>query len=565
MTRFQVAAAPTPTQAKALAAHDTRIQQLLVNRNIDTAAAAEAWLAPAYEAELHDPYLLHDMDKAVTRIQQAIAKEEQIVIFSDYDCDGIPGAVVLHDFFAAIPYAHFSNYIPHRHYEGFGLSVTAVEKLAAAGAQLLITIDCGTADMVAVARAGELGLDVIITDHHQAKDTLPAAIAVVNPAIGDTYPFPHLCGAGVVFKLVQALLATGEYSIPAGREKWWLDMVGVATIADMVPLTGENRTFAHYGLQVLRKSRRPGLQKLLRKQQASQQHLTADDIGFTIGPRINAASRMGAPMEAFALLVATDDATADTQVAILEQLNNDRKGAVAAMTRAVHGKLKNLTEIPPVLVLGDPDWKPSLVGLVANKLAEEYNVPAFVWGRDGNGVLKGSCRSDGQLSLITLMEAAAESFASFGGHHFSGGFSVTDDAIHTLPSALLAAHAQLGESANVLEPTIIDAVITLEDITTTFVRTMTAIGPFGTGNPKPLFQCLNIVPTQVVVFGKTKEHTKLVFETKGVAKEAIAFFALPETFSKTPVADEPLTLIGHVEQSFFMGRLQTRLRIVDIT
>lgn len=564
MNSFQLAETPPSSVTEELAAYDPVLQQLLHNRDIITAEAAATWLAPAYDEALHDPLLMHDMQTAVARIQTALTQSEQIVIFSDYDCDGIPGAVVLHDFFTAIGYEQFSNYIPHRHFEGFGLSVAAVEQLATDGAKLIITIDCGTADHDAVARANELGVDVTITDHHQPKDTLPAAVAVVNPAVGDTYPFPYLCGAGVVFKLVQALLATGDYEVPAGREKWWLDMVGLATIADMVPLTGENRTLAHYGLHVLRKSRRPGLQKLLRKQNASQRHLSEDDIGFTIGPRINAASRMGAPLEAFTLLTATTESVAEQQVATLEQLNNERKGQVAAMTRSVHNKLGELAEIPPVLVIGDPEWRPSLVGLLANKLAEEYRVPAFVWGRDGNGVLKGSCRSDGQTSLITLMEAAAEAFTEFGGHHFSGGFSVADGDIHTLSQTLVAARETLGSAGDIAEPTMIDATLELASVDNNLIRNLQALGPFGTGNTKPLFQFIDVVPVEVTIFGKTKEHTKLTFETTGAAKEAIAFFALPETFTKTPVAGETCMVIAHVEQSYFMGRLQTRLRIIDI-
>ena len=564
MSRYQLADTIPDSVANALAAYDPVVQQLLHNRGLSTAAEAHTWLTPAYEEALHDPALMHDMDKAVARLQQALTTQEQIVIFSDYDCDGIPGAVVLHDFLQAVDCDHFSNYIPHRHFEGFGLSVSAVEKLADAGAQLIVTIDCGTADHAAVARANELGVDVIITDHHQPKETLPAAVAVVNPVVGDTYPFPHLCGAGVVFKVVQALLATDQYEIAPGREKWWLDMVGVATVADMVSLTGENRTLAHYGLQVLRKSRRPGLQQLLRKQRASQAHLTEDDIGFTIGPRINAASRMGAPLEAFTLLTTTDEVVAGQQVAVLEKLNNERKGQVAAMTRAAHTKLENLERIPSVLVIGDPEWRPSLVGLVANKLAEEHQVPAFVWGRDGNGVLKGSCRSDGNASVITLMESTPESFSEFGGHHFSGGFSVADDAIHTLGETLAQAHKTLGKKAAIVEPIQIDTTISLDALSSAQIKAILALGPFGVDNPKPLFQLVACVPTEVHVFGKTKEHTKLTFDTSGVIREAIAFFALPETFTKTPIAGEECTLYAHVEQSFFMGRLQNRLRIVDI-
>lgn len=559
-------AKPVPAAVQTeLQKYPALVQQLFHNRGISTAEAAGLWLAPQYEEALHDPWLLHDMKKAVARIQAAIAANEKIVIYSDYDCDGIPGAVVLHDYFVEIGYQNFSVYIPHRHYEGFGFNVTAAQQLAADGAQLIVTIDCGVADVAAVDVANEAGVDVIITDHHQAPATLPAAVAIVNPAISPAYPFPHLCGAGVIFKVVQALLASAQPAqVLPGREKWWLDMVGLATVADMVSLTDENRTLAHYGLQVLRKSRRPGLRALLAQQRASQTHLTEDDVGFTIGPRINAASRMGEPLRAFKLLTATSDAEAADHLAHLEQLNNERKGVVAAMTRAAHQKLQQYAAVPPVIVLGDPEWRPSLVGLVANKLAEEHGVPTFVWGRDGNGVIKGSCRSNGVVSLIRLMEMVADHFGEYGGHHASGGFSVSDAHIHTLPTALAEAFAAHGDSVQVAEQTVIDADITSADLEQNTIRAMLALGPFGVGNPKPLLQLRDVTLAAVTSFGKGQEHTKVVVPSARGTMEAIAFFKLPDQFTYPPTTDRSVSLLVQPEQSFFFGRLQTRLRLVDV-
>jgi single-stranded-DNA-specific exonuclease len=546
-----------------LSSYDLDLQQLLFSRGITTKAAAQAFLNPDYDSQLHSPLLLHDIVKATTRIKAAMQAQEQIVIFSDYDCDGIPGAVVAHDFFKAIGYEHFQNYIPHRHFEGFGLSIEAVEKLAAAGAKLIITIDCGTGDVDAVARANELGVDVIITDHHEPHETLPAAVAVVNPKLG-AYPFPDLCGAAVMYKLAQALLQTSDLKVAPGLEKWWLDMVGVATIADMVPLVGENRVFAHYGLKVLRKSRRPGLQQLLRKAKMNQEYLTEEDIGFTIGPRINAASRMDAPEHAFQLLTATDEGEAGAHVERLEKLNNERKSSVAQMTKELHVRLKELAEIPPVLVLGNPLWRPALAGLAANKLAEEYNRPVFLWGRDGNDCIKGSCRSGGGVSVVKLMNAAAELFSEHGGHHMSGGFAVHDESIFTLSDVLNQAYVSLGAEAVVPVARVVDATLALDEVFGELRRTLAALAPFGTGNPKPLFAFTNVAPVTVAQFGKVQEHLKLEFKTKKGPLEAIAFFATPTDFTRAPVVDSPLTVVAHVEESFFMGRKQTRLRIVDI-
>lgn len=564
MTIYRMADDAPEHVCTALEKYSPFLQQLLFTRGIETLVEAESFLNPSYDTDLHDPFLLHDMDIAVKRILNAINNEEQIVIYSDYDCDGIPGGVVLHDFFKAIGYEHFKNYIPHRHYEGFGLNSVAVEKLASEGANLIITIDCGTTDVGAVAVANTLEVDVIITDHHQAKEVLPEAVAIVNPQIGDSYPFKGLCGTGVIYKVIQGVLLQGDFELKEGWEKWWLDMVAVATIADMVPLRGENRALATYGLQVLRKSRRPGLQQLLRKQKADQRYLTEDDIGFTIGPRINASSRMGSPQDAFGMLSTTDEAEAGMYVEHLEKLNNERKGIVAAMTKEVHKKMKTLIEIPQVIVLGNPEWRPSLVGLTANKLAEEYNCPAFVWGRDGNGKIKGSCRSNGISSVIAIMEEVSDSLHGFGGHHMAGGFEVDEDQIHTLSSNMNTAFALMGDKVNIDSELLVDAELTLDGITTIVIDEQKLLAPFGMDNAKPLYKLIDVIAKEVAVFGKTKEHTKLQFDTTGYAREAIAFFKKPDDFTKEPKAGEKLTLLAHLEQSYFMGRLQTRLRIIDI-
>lgn len=539
------------------------LNRLLTGRNIRSLSAAQDFLQPNYDTQLHDPMLFLDMDKAVARVKRAMQDNERIAIFSDYDCDGIPGAVVLHDYFKAIGYVNFQNYIPHRHFEGFGLNTVAIDALADANVKLIITIDCGTSDVAAVAYANEKGVDIIVTDHHEPGAILPAAVAVINPKLG-TYPFQELCGAATVFKLVQALLSNTEHLLARGYEKWWLDMVGIATIADMVPLIGENRVFAHYGLQVLRKSRRPGVQQLLRKLKVDQRFLTEEDIGFTIGPRINAASRMDTPEDAFLLLSVTDVTEAGERVNHLEKLNTERKTMVATMTKDLHKRLEHLDEIPDVLVLGNPDWRPSLVGLAANKLAEEHKRAVFLWGKDGNGVFKGSCRSGGGVSVVRLMEACSEVFHEHGGHHFSGGFAVKDDQIFTFGEKLNEAFKALGTQAEVAEVIKVDEVLTLDDITAKLVGELSQLAPYGTGNRKPLFAFKAVSPRKVEMFGKVKEHLKLVFESTSGQLEAIAFFATESDYEKVPEVGVACTLIAHVEQSFFMGRQQIRLRIVDI-
>ncbi len=560
MATYTFPDAPAPT---ILSNQSALINRLLHNRSVSTEEAALDFLSPNYETKLHDPMLMHDMAKAVERVKVAMEADERIAIFSDYDCDGIPGAVVLHDFFKAAEYENFTNYIPHRHYEGFGLSIEAVDKLHKDEVKLIITIDCGSTDVAAVAHAKTLDIDVIVTDHHEPGETLPDAVAIVNPKLGD-YPFTELCGAATVFKLAQALLEAVPHTLKPGQEKWWLDMVGLATVADMVPLVGENRVFAHFGLQVLRKSRRPGLQQLLKKNRVNQSYITEEDIGFTIGPRINAASRMDTPEDAFHMLATTDLEDAGARVEHLEKLNKERKTMVAMMTKDLHKRIKGLTEIPGVIVLGNPEWRPSLVGLAANKLAEEHGKAVFLWGKDGNGKFKGSCRSGGGVSVVELMRKASHVFSEHGGHHFSGGFSVKEDEIHTFGNALNDALIELGENAVFNEEVVIDEVLSLDAVTYALANELTALSPYGTGNRKPVFAFKNVTPRTVDQFGKGKEHLKLQFETGTGNLEAIAFFATPEQFTKEPKTDVPFTLIGHVEKSFFMGRQSLRVRIIDI-
>lgn len=542
---------------------DDLLKHLLRSRGVTEKDEAE-FLSPSYDEGRHDPFLLHDMEQAVERLLQAIKDDERIAIYSDYDCDGIPGAVVLHDFLKAIGHTNFINHIPHRHFDGFGLSSKAVERLALEEVDLIITIDCGTSDIEAAKRAAALGIDLVITDHHEPKEELPPAVAVVNPRIGDSYPFPHLCGAAVAFKLVEATLARGDFDIAPGKEKWWLDMVALATVGDMMPIVGENRVLVSYGLQVLRKSRRPGLRALLYKARASQNHLTEDDIGFTIAPRVNAASRMDSPEDAFLMLSETEEGKAQERALHLERLNNERKGVVAAMTKELKHRVSSMTEVADVLVMGNPEWRPALVGLCANGLSEEFRRPVFLWGRDGNGHIKGSCRSNSEVSVVKLMEASAEHFLEHGGHHASGGFTVKEEAVFHLSDILNDAYRSLGEAAIANDEVSIDASLSLSDINRDLTSSLRLLSPFGPENAKPLFSFADVAPKKVEAFGKAKEHLKLVFETSKGPLEAIAFFTTPDNFETAPVAGKPITLLAHVEESYFMNRLQTRLRVVDI-
>lgn len=543
-------------------------QILLYNRGIKTKEKADEFLNPNYELGVYDPFLILNMGRAVDRIIRAINAKEKIVIYGDYDCDGIPGSVVLHDFFKRIGYENFSNYIPHRHKEGYGLHNGAIEKFAKDGVSLIITVDLAITNVDEVALAESLGINVIVTDHHLPQEKIPEAYAVINSKqVGDTYPDNMLCGAGVAFKLVQALLKKNgkEWGVPEGWEKWLLDMAGLSTIADMVPLVNENRVLAYYGLKVMRKSPRLGFQKLLRKMRVEQSSLTEDDVAFMIAPRINAASRMDIPMEAFRLLSTTDESMADELSDKLNALNDSRKEMVATMAAEIKRKMKD-REIKEIIVIGNPDWRPGLLGILASKLVEEYGRPVFVWGKEGGEYLKGSCRSDGTVSVVELMTAVSEDFfLNVGGHEFSGGFSISHEKIHFLEEELLKAHKKIKKATALPSGEMIDCALTIDDVTEKNYQTIEKLSPYGVGNPKPAFLFAGVEIAEVSKFGKEKNHLKLIFQnSKGNKIPAIGFFMKAEDYKVAVEPGAKINLIATIELSLFMRRPEIRMRIIDI-
>lgn len=543
------------------------IENLLEKRGISGKKEQEIFLNPDFARDLYDYKQLHDIDKAVERIISAIQNEEKIIIYADYDADGIPGAVVLSDFFKKINYEHAEVYIPHRHDEGYGLHHDAVQSFIDDGIHLLITIDLGITAIDEVAYAHKHGVDVIVTDHHEASENIPDAIAVVNPKLG-SYPDPMLCGAAVAWKLVcalcDALRADEQFSdiAPAvGWEKWLLDMVGIATLSDMVPLLNENRTLAWYGLVVLRKSTRPGFTALLRKMYMRKETLLEDDITFMITPRINAASRMAHPMDAFKLLSTNDPLEAQMMTEHLIQLNDERKKLVASTMREVNKKLKSRT-ISDIIVIGNPDWQAGILGLVANKIVEEFNRPAFVWSRE-NGHIKGSCRSYGDCDMHDLMSRAPEgTFIQHGGHKEAGGFTATEDAIHELEKNLLSVYKpkEVGEESKILH----DAELPLSTVNYSTYNNLLKIAPFGVANPKPQFLFPNVEIVETRIFGKQKNHIELTLKQNDTTIKAIKFFADETSFSTSVEPGMSVSCIGHIEENTFGRDRSIRLRIVDV-
>jgi single-stranded-DNA-specific exonuclease len=579
MTKYELRPAIPPEAAEGLKEFPELLGKLLFSRGISGRDEAEKFLRPAYAP--HDPFLMKDMEQAVGRILSAIESNERIAIFSDYDADGIPGAVVLHDFFKKIGFENFENYIPDRHSEGFGLNAEAVKEVAARGARVLITVDCGTADLEEIKLAGELGMDVIVTDHHILTGPRPPAFAVLNPKQLDCgYPEKMLCGAGVVFKLVEALLIRLRLSVngqistvpPAGWEKWLLDMVAVATLSDMVPLWGENRVFARYGLAVLRKSRRPGLREIFSLLKVAQGSLAEDDVTFSLTPRLNAASRMGDPRDAFRLLATTDEDEATRLAKHLDSKNSERKGVVAAMIKEIkHAVAARYPAERKVIVVGNPNWKPALLGLAAGNIAEEFSCPVFLWGRDGGFSIKGSCRAGNGVGVLDLMQrVSADVFSEFGGHDLAGGFSVPHEKIHLLPTALEKAFdsAPMGSDAphatHASHRVPADAALSLSDVNWSTWRMIESLMPFGVGNPKPVFVFNDVTLAAVRQFGKEANHLGLEFESSGAKVSAVSFFTKPDAWGKELVAGKRFTVAATIEKSTFRNFPELRLRLVDI-
>ncbi len=548
------------------------IEQLLYNRGIKTPEEKEKFLSPHYENHLRDPFLLPDMEKAVERILFAIEKNEKIAIWSDYDADGIPGGALLHDFFKLIGFNNFLNYIPDRHLEGYGMNMEGIEKLKEEKIELIITIDCGIRNNKEATSAKELGIEVIITDHHEQSENLPEAFAIINhKRLDSKYPENVLCGTGTVWKLIQAILSKNRFGLKEGQEKWLLDLVGLATLSDMVPLTGENRALSYFGLSVLRKTRRPGLRTLFRMLKIEPALLTEDDLGFLITPRINAASRMGKPRDAFDLLISKNEAEADVTARHLDKINDERKGMVAGMVKEIRKmlalKIQNHGE-KNVIVAGNPLWRPALLGLAANSIAEEYNRPVFLWGshsalatRDKRErVFKGSCRSDGSTDLVGLMERAKSSFTEFGGHKFSGGFSLDFEKLETLEDSLVEASTNI---INTNTEILADASLKIKDVNALSAREINRLAPFGVGNEKPLFILENILPERITRFGKGQEHLSVNLRDGSYTARAIGFFIQPEKYGGNLIEGKPTNLLATMELSYFGGREETRLRIVD--
>jgi single-stranded-DNA-specific exonuclease len=367
---------------------------------------------------------------------------------------------------------------------------------------------------------------------------------------------------------VQALIKKyGEYwKINNGFEKWLLDMAGVATLSDQVPLLDENRVLAYYGLKVLQKGRRSGLAEIFRKAGVEITKLNEEDVTFTLAPRINAASRMADPMIAFNALSATDSVTAKTYADQLVKINDERKYIVANIMKEVK-KVLNKREEKNVIVIGNPVWRIGVLGIVASKIVEEYKRPVFVWGSDGSKLLRGSCRSWGSVNLVEIMTSLPEnSLTNFGGHAGAGGFAVSHEEIHFLEERILKVYEEYEIKEEIKKEDEFELIIDIDDVISANFSVIEKLAPYGVGNPKPKFLFKNLSIHAIKEFGKEKNHLELSFKNSiGREVKAIAFFKTRESFEPKLEAGNKINLIGTFEKNNFGGRSELRLRIVDIT
>lgn len=514
-----------------------------------TGDARDAFLHPDYDKR-HDPFLLPDMQQAVDRLVQARERQEHITIYGDYDIDGLTATTLLLDAFESFGFLHVDAFIPNRFVEGYGMTVDAVERIAATGTMLIITVDCGSLSEKEIIRAKELGIDVIVTDHHNVAPVQPPAVAVINPkrllqdypksyenyqlkqTTKKLYPFLDLPGVGVAFKLVQAL-QTQLDGLPHGQEKWLLDLVALGTVCDVVTLIDENRTHVFWGLKVLAQTRRPGLKALMAVAGVEPEKVTARSLGFALGPRMNAAGRLETAQISLDMLRAANGMQALQKAQQLDELNHARRAEQDVILREAIEQVNSYNN-DPVLVVSGRGWNHGIVGIVAAKLLEKYGKPAFVLEEMGEES-KGSARSYGDFSAADAIQASRDLVLKGGGHKLAAGV--------TLSTANIAAFRQrvneyyklqkLKDQQSLLLP-VADVSTVFSQVTEDLVELITTLEPFGSGNIQPTIMTKNAIVMSQRRMGADGQHVKLdVQDERGDRLQLLAFNA-PEHFFAEP-------------------------------
>jgi single-stranded-DNA-specific exonuclease len=506
------------------------VLQLLHNRDLFTQQEIDEFLHPEYSHDIHDPFLFNDMDKAMARLIEAKKNNDKICIFGDYDVDGVSGSVVLATVLKDLGFDFFS-YIPSRDTEGYGLNEGAISKISEQKANLIITVDCGISNSEEVKLAGKKGMDVIITDHHDTPALLPEAVAIIHCRLpGEKYPFKMLSGAATAFKFAQALLRTKYFKLSEkdieSKQKWLLDLVALSTIGDIMKLVGENRTMVKYGLVVLQKTKRLGLQKLYEGINIDAAKINTQIIGWQINPRINAAGRLRHANLAYDLLTTENVEEAIKMSHLLIQSNEERQKATESSVKEALNQIKNEykdKDIPKhALVVFSENWPAGIVGLVAGRLERKFQRPVYAVTKVGNK-LTGSGRGIDGFDVTDALHNISESLIKFGGHVGACGFSMKPDSFDKFKNDLQVFSNKKLEDMS-LEPSIqVEAEIKLTDFTWQLFELIEQFEPFGEGNQEPNFLIKDLKVKSWQTVGKEDKHLRLTFEKDGMKRKAIAF------------------------------------------
>ncbi len=525
---------------------------ILAARGIKTQEQAHRYLD--CDAELPDPFLMTDMDLAAGRVGLAMARGEKIAVFGDYDVDGITATCLLTDFLRSCG-AQCVPYIPGRLEEGYGLNSIALRQLHSEGVKLIVTVDCGITALEEAALCKELGMELVITDHHECKPTLPDAIAVVDPHRTDGgYPHKNLSGVGVAFKLAAALCGSQEDILER-----YADMVCLGTVADVMALTGENRVFVARGLEMLRNAPRPGLDALMQEGGCDREQLCASSVGYILAPRINAAGRMGQIDLAVELFLTDDPQRARTLAKALCDLNRQRQEVESEIYRQAVEMLPE-GQLPEAIVLADEGWHQGVVGIVASRIAEEYCCPAFLICLDGDHG-KASSRSYGGFNLFSSLSQLSGLLESFGGHELAAGFTINRQQIPAFRQAICAMAQQYYEGDTPRTVLDADCAITPELLTLPNIEALNALEPCGSGCPKPVLVMQKLVVERIQSVGGGR-HMRLRLRCGHYGFNAIYFSATPESAS---IMQEDLVDVAFMPQiNEFRGERSVQMNILDI-
>lgn len=568
-TKWRVADPIPETVTQQFPELNPTVLQLLWNRGLRDQNAIDEFLNPDWGKDIHDPFLFKDMQKAVTRIQQAVAKEEKIIVHGDYDADGVCSAALLWTTLQALG-AKVDVYLPHREREGYGLNLQTIDHLHKVHkAQLVITCDCGTSNAEEVERARVLGMDVIITDHHHEPLKRPKAFALLNPQLKDSgYPFPHLAGSGVAFKLAQALIRKsglekiGQYT-PEGFEKWLLDYVAISTVTDFMPMLGENRTLVKYGLVVLRKSPRPGLRALSQAMSSRQDDIDTTSIGFQIGPRLNAAGRMDHASTAFRLLISKDEQEALSLAIALNQSNLERQQLTEKIYRGAKSYIGEVKDDDKIIIARGEGWPVGILGLVAGKLTDEYQRPALVMSQNEKEIV-GSGRSIEQYDITEALKRSQQYLLRFGGHAAACGFTLAAENCDSFLTAITKDAREQLESVDLQKVLKVDIEVSLPHVTWELFDILESFEPFGEDNPKAVFVTRGMTITDLQPVGKEGKHLRVVVNHVVPEPRKFIGFGIGQTWGKRLAVGDKIDVAFTVDRNEWNGTRELQLKILDI-